>query len=331
MAEPLASVSRRWLYIPFAVAGAILLAYYGLWRYGASEMKKATAVWIEDQRAAGLNVSHGAITSEGFPFFLRAHIAAPDIAAPGQWRWRGERLTIDALPYDLNRLIFSPSGEQIVSIKNDDEWIITADDLRASIAGGADGEWVFALTIGNLSARRPSDGASVTVGSLNLDLTPDIKDLTTVVLTFAVSAIDGSDSAASLHLDRIETVAALTQTQALYGPYAAEQWRGAGGALVITGLNIVGHDARLSLAGEASLDSAGYPAGRFNSEIANPAGLSTLLAEAGVLSAEDAQATAASLTLMAIAGGGKIAAPIDLKDGTAQLGGIKITDLPKLE
>ncbi|MEO1137587.1 MAG: DUF2125 domain-containing protein, partial [Pseudomonadota bacterium] len=100
-----AKLRRRWLYLPFAIAGVIMAGYFLLWRAGAAEMKKAVAAWVEDQRAAGLVVSHGDLEAEGFPFFLRLHIADPDIAAPGVWRWRTERLTLDALPYDLNRLI----------------------------------------------------------------------------------------------------------------------------------------------------------------------------------------------------------------------------------
>ena len=91
---------RRWLYIPWGVAAIVFLGYVMLWRAGAHEMKKAVGVWVEDQRAAGYDVSHGGLISDGFPFFLRLHIEDPHIAAPGLWSWRTGRLTIEE---DLKR------------------------------------------------------------------------------------------------------------------------------------------------------------------------------------------------------------------------------------
>ncbi|MHA7872551.1 MAG: DUF2125 domain-containing protein, partial [Hyphococcus sp.] len=173
MTEQQTRLKRRWLYIPFAVAAVVVIAYYLLWRAGAAEMKTAVADWAEAQRAAGLEVSHGALKADGFPFFLRVHVAAPAIEAPGAWAWRGDRLSLDALPYDLNKLIFSPRGEQIVSVENYDEWRITAADLRASIArDGAQG-WVFSMNVADAVARRPADGAAASLGTLVFDLAPE--------------------------------------------------------------------------------------------------------------------------------------------------------------
>lgn len=329
MADRRSRLSRRWLYIPFAIAAIIVIAYYALWRYAADEMKKAVAVWVEDQRAAGLIVSHCDVAAEGFPFFLRVHIRAPDIAAPGEWRWRGETLTLDALPYDLNRLIFSPAGEQIVSLENE-EWIVAADDLRASIANDKTHDWIFSMNIENAFATPSDGGASLSLGSLIFDLAPRAGELTTLVLTLAAKDIAAEDAASSFRLDEFSTVAALSQTQSLYGPYALQQWRSAGGALQITGLNIASHDARVSVAGSVSLDDDGYPTGQFNTEIVNPAGISKFLQDAGVLSQDEAEQATANLTLMALAAGGKISAPIDLKNGAAHIAGVMIADLPNV-
>ena len=46
------------------------------------------------------------------------------------------------------------------------------------------------------------------------------------------------------------------------------------------------------------------------------------------MSEEDADSAAASLTLASIAAGGKLTAPVELKDGAAHLAGVKIADLP---
>ena len=139
---------HRWFYIPWTVAAVIFVAYFMLWRYGASEMKTAVGEWVEDQRAAGFDVSHGALKTDGFPFFLRLHIDEPHIASPGAWDWRTDRLTIDALPYDLNKLIFSTRSEQEVFLDGAGRWRVNADDFRVSIANDKKRDWVFATTIG---------------------------------------------------------------------------------------------------------------------------------------------------------------------------------------
>ncbi len=330
MADQSTRVDRRWLYIPFIAAGIVFFAYYLLWRAGASEMEKAALAWIDDQRAAGMEVSHNGVTREGFPFFLRLHIDSPEIAAPGAWRWRGERLFIDALPYDLNRVIFTPTGEQHLSAAGFGAWRMTADDFRASIANDKAREWLFSVTLANAKAIRPEDGAEAAIANLVFDLAPDAAAPETLVLTLVAGALRIDAPDAAFHLSDLQTVMGLTQTHMLYGPGAAAQWRAAGGALIVTGLNAGVKGAKLSVSGLVRLDGAGYPTGRLDAEIANPAGLAQTLGEAGALSRQEAEAAAAGLTLMAIANGGKIAAPIELKDGAATIAGVKIADLPEV-
>lgn len=322
---------RRWLYIPFAVAGVIVLGYYLLWRAGAEEMQKGVAQWVDDQRAAGFTVAHGEVRPDGFPFFLRVHIDNPDVTTPEGWRWRADRLSLDALPYELNKLIFSPAGAQTVSAEGYGEWRIAADDLRASIAADEARGWSFSATVGDAEAVRAEDGARATLGSLIFDLAPDAANATTLILSLAAKDIALTADDVETAVGRFETVMGMTETQALNGRGAAAQWRGAGGALIINGLIAEIEQATLSVAGSLGLDPAHYPAGQLRAEIVNPAGLAGPLSDTGVLTREEADAAAAGLTLMAIAGGGKVAAPIDFKDGAAQIAGIKIADLPKVE
>ena len=126
---------RRWLYIPWAIAAIVFLGYFMLWRAGASEMKKAVGAWVEDQREAGYNVSYGTLIADGFPFFLRLHIEDAHIAAHGLWDWQTERLTIDALPYDLNRLIFSTRSQQRISVANYGDWRASLSPMTKDAIG----------------------------------------------------------------------------------------------------------------------------------------------------------------------------------------------------
>lgn len=329
MSEIQARLRRRWLYLPFAIAAVIVFGYYLLWRAGAAEIKKAVSSWTEEQRNAGLEVSYETIQTDGFPFFLRVHIDRPSIAAPGEWAWRGERLSLDALPYELNKIIFSPVGEQTVELTGHGVWRAVADDFRASIARDAEREWIFSANIGNMTARRESDGAEAAISSLIFDIAPAPADITTLTLTLAGNGVTYKTNPSVFTLAQIQTVTALTHTHLLQGEDPA-QWRENGGALIINGLIAELNTATVSVSGDLALDQAQYPAGRLNAEIANPAGLAETLGDAGVLTPNEAEAAAAGLMLMALAGGGKITAPIVLKDGEAQIRGVKIAELPQV-
>lgn len=318
-----AKLRRRWLYLPFAIAGVIMAGYFLLWRAGAAEMKKAVVAWVEDQRAAGLVVSHGALEAEGFPFFLRLHIADPDIAALGAWRWRTERLTLDALPYDLNRLIFSVRSEQFVSAAGYGDWRLNADDFRASIANDKTRDWVFSVTLGDGKAERFDAPGEAGLKNLVFDLSPDAADKTSLVLSLEGDGINATVDDHAVALDRIQTVTIATQTHAMGD---AATWRNAGGALVINGFYAQLEEAKLAMSGELMLDSQLYPTGNLDTEIIAPAPFAHALAQAGVMSSGDADSAAAALTLAAIAGGGKLSAPIEFKDGAAQIANVRLIE-----
>lgn len=328
MTDQSKSISRRWLYIPFAVAGAVFFAYFLLWRIGAGEMEKAVGQWITDQRAMGVEITHEAITRDGFPFFLRVHIDQPMIATPEVGRWRGERLSIDALPYDLTRVIFSPNGAQEIYVAGYGDWRVNADDIKASIASDKERGWVFSVTVDDAKAQSLSDDGAAAIDSLIFDLAPVAAEPTTLALTLAGAGlkIDAADTV--FHLSDLNTVLILTRTDLLSGPDPVSQWRDAGGALIVAGLIAEIEDTKFSISGEIGLDAADYPSGRLDAEIANPAGLAQWLGAAGALSEEEAASTGAGLTLLAIASGGKISAPIDFSNGAAEIAGVKLANLP---
>lgn len=314
---------RRWLYLPLAAAGVVLAGYLFLWRAGAAEMKQAIAEWVEDQRAAGLEVSHGPVKAEGFPFFLRVHVETPEIAAPGQWRWRTDRLTLDALPYDLRRLVFSIRGEQQASLAGYGDWRIAAEDFRFSIASDKTRGWIFAMTVGHARALRDADQASAALARFVFDLAPSPADPGMLVLSLAAANIEAAAPQGEFRLDGVQTVMAATAAQALGD---AEVWRQVGGELIVNGFSAQLDGAKLSAAGTLSLDAAHRPQGVLKTEIVAPAPFAKALAPLGVLTEDDAEKAAAALTLAAIAGGGKIAAPLEFRDGAAHLAGVKIYD-----
>jgi hypothetical protein len=316
---------RLWLYLPFAVAAVVFAGYFLLWRAGAAEMKKAIGVWVEDQRAASYEVTHGALKAEGFPFFLRVHVETPEIADPGAWRWSTGRLTLDALPYDLNRLIFSVNGEQRASLEGYGDWRIATDDFRFSIASDKTREWKFSMTVGGARASRDSDGANAAVERLVFDLAPSAEEPDMLVLSLAAANLaGGGPDGGAFHLDGVQTVMAATRADALAD---AEIWRQSGGELIINGFNAQRDEAKLSVAGTLSLDARRLPEGDLKTEITAPAPFVKALGELGVLTAEEAESAGAALTLAAIANGGKIAAPLEFRDGAAHIAGVTVFEL----
>lgn len=319
------STHQRWLYIIWGIAAIVFVAYFMLWRYGAGEMKKAVTLWVDDQRAAGFEVSHGELKADGFPFFLRLHIEEPHVAAPGDWDWRTQRLTIDALPYDLNRLIFSTRNEQALSLNSYGDWRIAAEDFRVSIANDKKRDWLAAVSIGGATATREQDQTQASLSELIVDLAPDETDLT--VLTFNVMLVDAKANlnGTEINLDKLQTSLSVSEAYALSDPDA---WRRTGGTIHIGGFFAQREEGRFAAAGTLQLDENGSPEGALKTEIIAPAPFIELLAKADALSAEEAEKAAATLTLATIAAGGKLAAQIELKEGAAHIAGAKIADLP---
>ena len=328
MADPIETPSNRkhlWL---LAIIAGLLAAYFFAWRAGAREMEKTVVQWIADQRAMGVEISHDGISSTGFPLRLRTKIDQPAISAPGAGRWSADQLNIDLAPYNLTRVTFTPLGAQNFSAAGFGEWTAGAGFIRADLEADKAKGWLLSIAIEAAHAKRLSGDGDISIERLNLDLSPAADDQTALVLALAIVSLDIREAESELNITDFQTELSLTKTDMLSGPDAAAQWRAAGGALLINSLAAEAETTKLSLSGELTVDNADYPAGLLDAEIVNPAGLSAWLGEAGVISAAESETAAATLSLMAIAGGGKIDAPIELKNGAAQIAGVKLADLP---
>ncbi|MGE0407806.1 MAG: DUF2125 domain-containing protein [Amphiplicatus sp.] len=100
--------------------------------------------------------------------------------------------------------------------------------------------------------------------------------------------------------------------------------------LLIRTLQLEGAGAALTLSGAVFLDEAGYPRGALQASLTNPGAIATLLGEFGALAPEKAEQAAASLTLAAIASGGRLAAPLIFENGSASIAGVEIAKLPRV-
>lgn len=308
-----------YLYLPFAIAGVVVVAYALLWLQGAKTMRRSVEDWAQDQRDNGLAVSYGEIKTGGFPFFLRATVSEADIAEPGRWRWKTERLAIDALPYDLHRLIFSPLGDQRFESPDLGIWRAQAENIRASIAADRERGWKFSLDVSNGAARREDRSGQVTVTRLLVDVAPNSVDPAITETSLHAADLDLKDGERALSLSIVDAALGFAQAVA------------PGEALLVRQLGIKAGETRLAATGVVGLDADGYPAGAVDAEIENPAGVAKLLADAGVLTQSESDTVGAGLALMALATGGKLAAPIVFQHGMVKIGKFKLGNLPRID
>lgn len=324
--------SRLYLYLPFAIAGVIVAAYGLLWLQGAKEMHKSVDSWVEDQRETGLAVSYRKISTGGFPFFLRATIDDVDIADADRWRWRTDHLAVDALPYALDRLIFSPLGEQRFEGRGLGAWRAQAEDVRASVANDSARGWLFSLEISNGAAQSETEASQASVSKFLINVAPDAEDPGFIEISLHTSDIAIEDGERSLSVTLLDMAVGLSQTAAMAeSEDPATAWREAGGALYLRGFGMKAEGTTLMAEGVLGLDTEGYPAGAVGAVIENPAGVAKLLQGAGILTKQESEAVGAGLALMALATGGKLAAPVDFQDGQARIGKIKLADLPRIQ
>ena len=320
--------SRRWLYIPFAIAAIIMIAYYGLWRVAANTMEQTAAQWTEEQRAAGYDIAHQGISRKGFPFYLRLKVDAPTVTTPEGWRWQAPILFVDALPYDLTRVIFSPFGEQSLSLGAKEQWIMNAEEAKASIGVDKKRGWVFSLSIKNGLASNGTDKGSI--GQLDMDLAPSAADIPSATLMLVAANIGAETADSSWALDQFNLALELTHAGAFALDNGLDVWQYSGGKLIVSALEAQQETGTVRLNGDFSLDDNYYPAGRLDAEITNPAAITNWLADAKLMAPAEAETTGAQLTLLAIAGGGKIQAPIEFADGAVEISGVTLGYLAPL-
>ena len=318
-----AGKSRDWLLYGPLAAGAVAFAIYGiLWSQGASEMRRAVSNWAEDQRASGVDVTYEKIATKGFPFFLRGAVSNVTIAEGSTWAWRAPQLNIDALPLALDRLIFSVREPHVVESEKLGRWRITAPDGRASIGGDKEHLWIVDVESGAAEVEKVGGVERFFADAFLLTVAPSKEDHATIEASLAATGLKTRNGAAAR---KLEAMVAATALEAL--EVSPQAWRESGGKIEFRRIYLETEESKLQLSGDLSLDALGRLEGVLNVEAINPGPLTLTLAEAGVIKQGDAQKVAAALTLAAIAGAGKVSAPLVFENGAARIAGVKVAKL----
>lgn len=91
---------RRTAAVATAAALVVALAGYSAWWWFAARgVEDGAALWADQMAAHGVRVAYDRLTVSGWPFRLRADVAAPVIITQNV-AWAGERLVADAAPWD---------------------------------------------------------------------------------------------------------------------------------------------------------------------------------------------------------------------------------------
>jgi hypothetical protein len=306
------------------LAGAAFLVWIPLWRRGAEEMRGSINSWAEEQRAAGLTVVYEDLRVRGFPLRFRGFVAGASIAGDG-WRWAAPLLRIDAAPLAPRRLNFSVAGRHRFHVRRLGSVAIESDGGSLSIA--REGRRGWKATLRAKGGRIAGERWAATVRRLRAAVAPDTDDAGTLEASLQAADIVLRAQKREARASSLMVDAAIAEFPS---PAAAPERGEIGGAVEIRKFAADLDGARISLAGRIRLDERGYPQGALKAEIADPGGVAQFLGDIGALPAAEAERAAASLALLAIAGGGKIKGPIELKDGKASFAGIALAPLPAI-
>ncbi|MCB2111994.1 MAG: DUF2125 domain-containing protein [Parvularculaceae bacterium] len=303
--------ASKWLlYGPFLFAAVALCAWWFLWRAGAHAMREALDEFTVTQAASGARVNYEPLRAKGFPFFLRG-IARNFSIESGDRAYSCAQTNIDALPYQLDRIVFSCTGAQLIKF-GAAQWTISAPDARASIERDSERGWIVRIQTG--AAYAESSEIRYAADSLNLNLAPEKGDPATFDISLRAIAAHAS-KAPGARLDRIDAAIRL-------GPADAFETRR---------IDILGFEAHV---GESVLKASGAAYsrsdslnGRLEASLEKPAEMARAIAAFGSPNEDEARAIEAGLAMLAVAWGGTIAAPIIIEDGVVSLAGVRLGEI----
>lgn len=306
--------NRLFLYGPFALAGALLLIWFYVWRNGAAAIEKSLAEFVQAQE--GVTITYAPVVFRGFPFFLRG--AAADFSISGDvGRYDCAKLYIDAQPFGRNRVIFSCGGEQTIRYA-DALWRIDAPQARASIDKDPARAWIARLDSGAASAT--TGAAAVSVSSFILNAAPSIEDPELTDVSFRMLEFANAKGDRAWRLARFDAAASLA-------PRSGGQRR-----ITLAGADIATADGYLFATGWIAARDGALKDGRLDARLENPTAIAQTLAEAGLLprSADQKANAMTALDLLAhnanLADGanGVAAQSIEIDGGVARLGDVVI-------
>ena len=327
--------------------GLILTGYSLFWLYAANRSESELAAFFDQLEQQGFHIAAAEPGLSGFPFEISIQFDGLEITNPrDQWQWIGQDLTVNATPWQLNRLHIHPNGIQQISILTPDERIrLTLQASDSKITLGRDEEK------GNF--------ASVTAKGLEISDQDHRYNFGFSQLTFTGSMQDPHDT--DLHMNGLKLSLSASgirlseQSQLPLGPMIAaldfeismpsgvplntseealDSWQQAGGTLEIENFMIQWGQLSGHFSGALALDDSHRPDGILQAELANLPQTLLGFAEQGLLDRKQAGIAAAAIQFFSVKinsqGQPVITLPIHLTQGGVMLGPVRLAVMPSL-
>jgi len=326
-------------------------AWTGVWYVVSGRLIAHAAAWEEARRAEGWTIRHDPPRRTGWPMaaaiaFDHLSISGGRAYLPGGLSWTAASLTVALDIRHFNALSFTVSGRQSLGFAGHPPLTFQAKRMRgqAALLPGdrlglvqMDAEGVLAAIPG---AHRPE---AASIGRLDAALRYD--GTATAQGQAMAFAAEGHDiHLPPSHLAALGDAPLLAVDLAFSGPvppHAAQSsaeanaaaWRRAGGSMTINRFRLVQGPLRLTAQGRFDLDTAGRPEGQGQLRAEGVAPALSRLAARHVMTASEARAMTAMLSLLDQAergqadGGAGAALPLALHDGIVKLGPIPLLRL----
>lgn len=328
------------------LAAAILVilgtAYAAYWHLMADRLEQGIERWAEQQRAQGVEAGWRELTFDGFPLQFRARLSAPrliqergDIAGS----WQAESLTLEALPWNLHRIVFTSGGKQAA--------LLNGRELAFERAEGTlrlDGSGRIAEADATLSRLVLAPGAGMpgaTAETLRLaaglpEITPRGHGDPGLIIEADLAGL----TLASRQTLPVEGPADFSFRATIMGPLPTPvdknrlaAWRDAGGTMEIENLSLDWAPLRLRASGTLALDSALQPVGALSAALSGHGPFLQKLVAMGWVRPQDAGIAGIAFNLLerpGFDGRPTLNAPVTVQDGYLYIGPARLTPMPRI-
>lgn len=332
--------ARKGLFIPFAIAFAIILVHAVYWVTVCTKIEARAEAWLNAQKAAGYTLTHDTLEVGGYPFRFTLSANNPVIKAPareGGWQAELDGISASAQFYNLNHWIITLGPEALWLTPQDGQMVgyhLASEKARLSVIIhdgrtariGAD---IDTLNLSSVSGDEPVVSA-IEKARLNGYVSED----DVFRLQVQIEAITvGQSHIAPAVADEFGHKADIMRLQANISSWSAlatgnpRRWQRADGVFTVEGAQLIWGAAELQGTGDIGLDEALLPDGRLSLIVTDPNTLITALVQSGLVHEEQGEALRL-FALMAPRRETGIALPFRLQNGglflgPARLGGIR--------
>ncbi|WP_120497826.1 DUF2125 domain-containing protein [Kiloniella sp. EL199] len=323
------------LFVCFSVA---------FWFWAANQMETSLNRWSEKQQSRGFEISHGPLSTSGFPFLVRAELEEPRIKSPEGWYWQTSRLKAEATPWSPLSMEVDLSEEHIIDgLPNNHPAItIKSDQAKSTVQLTLEGELLNArLQADKLVVIRESHHP-LTITTLDTTLGP-LKPASTVNPLQEFNILIKAQDINHPELDKTPLEGPITQLNldgTLYGAVpkaklkkALHIWRDTGGFLSLHDMSLRWGPLLMDARGKITIDNLLRPSGNLDSRIEGAGAVVKKLEKTGLIN--KGQSFGIKLSLAALGktnerGRHEINVPLIMKDGWLSIGPVTLLRLPPI-